>query len=182
MLIVIHLVKKFPAFCEPQRNSCDPKFSCNWPKFQDSDGVSSKTKLWCTYIHLACGTLPGACSTSLMQGLGECVIALQYIWNIFTHQSSVCWVWVLCYDWRSSDSCGFVDVGRPLSQEDRSVIYNCCWPCVLWDSRPYFTVSDSRLPFSSPPMTRRAVVEVFDPTSTRDLNLLYCLGRLLCKN
>jgi hypothetical protein len=27
---------------------------------------------------------------------------------------------------------------------------------VPWDSRPYFTVSDSRLPFSSPPMTRRA--------------------------
>jgi hypothetical protein len=37
---------------------------------------------------------------------------------------------------------------------------------VPWDSRPYFTVSDSRLPFSSPPMTRRATVEVFDPVST----------------
>jgi hypothetical protein len=36
---------------------------------------------------------------------------------------------------------------------------------VPWDSRPYFTVSDSRLPFSLPPTTRR---EVFDPTSTRD--------------
>jgi hypothetical protein len=42
-----------------------------------------------------------------------------------------------------SDSCGFVDVGRHL-----------CWPCqrshsqvqILWDSRPYFTVSDSTLP------------------------------------
>jgi hypothetical protein len=32
---------------------------------------------------------------------------------------------------------------------------------------PYFTVSDSRLPFSPPPTTRRAMVEVFDPTSTR---------------
>jgi hypothetical protein len=41
------------------------------------------------------------------------------------------------------------------------------FPC---DSRPYFTVSDSRLPFSSPLMTRRATVEVFDPASTRDLN------------
>jgi hypothetical protein len=29
---------------------------------------------------------------------------------------------------------------------------------VPWDSRPYFTVSDSRLPFSSPPTTRRATV------------------------
>jgi hypothetical protein len=27
-----------------------------------------------------------------------------------------------------SDSCGFVDVGHPLWREDRSVIYNCCWP------------------------------------------------------
>jgi hypothetical protein len=37
-----------------------------------------------------------------------------------------------------------------------------------WDSRPYFTVSDSRLPFLSPPTTSRATVEVFDPDSTRD--------------
>jgi hypothetical protein len=27
-----------------------------------------------------------------------------------------------------SDSCGFVDVGRPLWREDGSVVYNCCWP------------------------------------------------------
>jgi hypothetical protein len=39
---------------------------------------------------------------------------------------------------------------------------------VPWDSRPYFTVSDSRLSFSSPPTTRRATVEAFDSTSTRD--------------
>jgi hypothetical protein len=25
------------------------------------------------------------------------------------------------------DSCGFVDVGRPLSREEGSVVYNCCW-------------------------------------------------------
>jgi hypothetical protein len=37
---------------------------------------------------------------------------------------------------------------------------------VPWYSRPYFTVPDSRLPFSSPPTTRRATVEVFDPAST----------------
>jgi hypothetical protein len=30
------------------------------------------------------------------------------------------------------------------------------------------TVSDSRIPFPSPPTTRRATVEVFDPASTRD--------------
>jgi hypothetical protein len=36
------------------------------------------------------------------------------------------------------------------------------------DSRPYFTFSDLRLPFSSPPTTRRVTVEVFDPSSTRE--------------
>jgi hypothetical protein len=39
---------------------------------------------------------------------------------------------------------------------------------VPWDSRPYFTVSDSRLPFLSPPMTHRAMVEVFNPASIWD--------------
>jgi hypothetical protein len=37
-----------------------------------------------------------------------------------------------------------------------------------WDSRPYFTVSESKLPFLSPPTTRRATVEVFDPAYIRD--------------
>jgi hypothetical protein len=35
------------------------------------------------------------------------------------------------------------------------------------DSWPYFTVSDLRLPFSLPPMTRRVTVEVFKPAYTR---------------
>jgi hypothetical protein len=39
---------------------------------------------------------------------------------------------------------------------------------VPWDSRLYFTVSNSRLPFSSPPTTRRATVEVLHTASTRD--------------
>jgi hypothetical protein len=39
---------------------------------------------------------------------------------------------------------------------------------VPWDSRTYFTASDWGFPFSSPPPTRRATVEVFDPASTRD--------------
>jgi hypothetical protein len=39
---------------------------------------------------------------------------------------------------------------------------------VPWDSWPYFTVSNSRLPFSSPPTTSGATVEVFEPASTRD--------------
>jgi hypothetical protein len=32
----------------------------------------------------------------------------------------------------------------------------------------FYTLSDSRLPFSSPPTARRVTVEVFDPVSTRD--------------
>jgi hypothetical protein len=36
---------------------------------------------------------------------------------------------------------------------------------VPWDVRPYLTVSDLRLPFSSPPTTRRVTVEVFDSDS-----------------
>jgi hypothetical protein len=39
---------------------------------------------------------------------------------------------------------------------------------VLWDSRPYFSVSHLRLPFSSPPTTRRVTVEVFDPAPTQE--------------
>jgi hypothetical protein len=39
---------------------------------------------------------------------------------------------------------------------------------VSWDSRPCFTVSDSRLSFSSPRTTLRVTVEVFEPASTRD--------------
>jgi hypothetical protein len=52
---------------------------------------------------------------------------------------------------------------------------------VPWNSGPYFTVSDSKVPFSSPPTTRRATVEVFDPASTREtdsdlrLDYLYSL-------
>jgi hypothetical protein len=101
-----------------------------------------------------------------------------------------------------SDSCGFVDVGRPLWRDNGSVVYNCSGPRqrshsqvrVPWDSWTYFTVSDSRLPqpggdrspylyppgtwwasytprqcvpFSSPPTTLKATVEVFEPASTR---------------
>jgi hypothetical protein len=41
---------------------------------------------------------------------------------------------------------------------------------VPWNS-PYFTVSDSRLPFSSPPTTCSATVVVFDPAFTRNWGL-----------
>jgi hypothetical protein len=48
---------------------------------------------------------------------------------------------------------------------------------VPWDSWPYFTVSDSRLPFSSPPMNRRATIDVFDPASTYDSLVLHNFGK-----
>jgi hypothetical protein len=38
---------------------------------------------------------------------------------------------------------------------------------VPWDSRSLVIVSDLRLPFSSPPTTRRVTVEVFDPVFTQ---------------
>jgi hypothetical protein len=38
---------------------------------------------------------------------------------------------------------------------------------VPWNSWPYFTVSNSRFSFSLPPTTRRAMVKIFDPASTR---------------
>jgi hypothetical protein len=43
------------------------------------------------------------------------------------------------------------------------------WVRVPSVSEPYFTVSDSRLPISSTPTTRRATVEVFNPASAREL-------------
>jgi hypothetical protein len=47
-----------------------------------------------------------------------------------------------------------------------------CRVRVPWYSRLYFSVSDSILPFSSPPSTHRITVEVFDFASTRELSLL----------
>jgi hypothetical protein len=62
-----------------------------------------------------------------------------------------------------------------LSDERMGLSFVCAaGPCqrslyrvlVPWDLRPHVTVSDLRLPFSSPPTTRRVTVEVFDPAST----------------
>jgi hypothetical protein len=66
------------------------------------------------------------------------------------------------------DSYGLVFVGRSLWREDGSVFLYAADPCqrslsqvpLPCDSHPYFTVSDLRLPFSSPPTTRRVTVEV----------------------
>jgi hypothetical protein len=58
------------------------------------------------------------------------------------------------------------NMGLSLWQENGSTVYNCCWPSpgrhsrvrVRWDSRPYFTLSDSRLPFPSPPTAHRTAL------------------------
>jgi hypothetical protein len=70
----------------------------------------------------------------------------------------------------------FLILWGALSEERTDLSFVCAAdPCqrslsrvlVPWDLRPYFTLSDLRLPFSSPPTTRRVTVEVFDPASTR---------------
>jgi hypothetical protein len=69
----------------------------------------------------------------------------------------------------------FLFCGRPLWREDGSVFVHAASPYQRslsrvrdpWYSRPYITVSNLRLPFSSPPTTRRVTVEVFEPASTR---------------
>jgi hypothetical protein len=77
----------------------------------------------------------------------------------------------------TSDSCVFVVVGLSLSDERAGLSFTIAASArqrshsrvrVPWDSQPYFTLSDSRLPFPSPSTTRRVTVEVFDPSSTRE--------------
>jgi hypothetical protein len=111
------------------------------------------------------------------------------------------WVWILCYDRRSvgqtvlekTHPSGAYDqifisvltvanllMWGALSDEKTGLAFTIAADPrqrshsrvrVPWYSRPYSTVSDSRLPFSSPPTTRRATAEVFDPASTRDSHL-----------
>jgi hypothetical protein len=76
------------------------------------------------------------------------------------------------------DIYGLVFVGRPLWWEDGLRLFlqngrniyarSLSRVRVPWNSRQYFTVSDSRLPFLSPSTTRRVTVEVFDPASTQE--------------
>jgi hypothetical protein len=72
-----------------------------------------------------------------------------------------------------SDSHVLISVGLSDERTGLSFVF-AAGPCqrslsrvlVPWDLRPYLTVLDLRLPFSSPPTTRRVTVEVFDPAST----------------
>jgi hypothetical protein len=66
-----------------------------------------------------------------------------------------------------SVSYGLDFVGWPLWRKDGPVLcqrsLSRAW--VPWESRPYFTVSHLRLPFSSHSTTRRVTVEALDPAS-----------------
>jgi hypothetical protein len=71
---------------------------------------------------------------------------------------TVLFLWGVLSDERTGLSFAYANGPRP------------CSPSWVWSplvTRPYFTVSDLRLPFLSPPTTRRVTVEVFDPASTR---------------
>jgi hypothetical protein len=74
-----------------------------------------------------------------------------------------------------------------LSEERTSLSFTiAAGPCqhslgsrVPWNLWPYFTVSDSRLPFSSLPTIRRAMVEVFDPASIERWTIFASVGLLI---
>jgi hypothetical protein len=59
--------------------------------------------------------------------------------------------------------------GAPSLTRGRVCLLYCCWTApgnltrvrVPWDSWPYFTVSDLRLPFSLPPTTRKITYRLF---------------------
>jgi hypothetical protein len=59
----------------------------------------------------------------------------------------------------------------PLSDEmtglSLKIAFGLASAVILGDPRPYFTVSELRLPNLSPPTTRRVTVELFDLASTR---------------
>jgi hypothetical protein len=73
------------------------------------------------------------------------------VWQLWS-----CFLWGTLSDERMGLS--FVHVAGPCQRSFTRVQ-------VPWDSQPYFTVSDLRLLFLSPPTTRRVTVEVFDPAS-----------------
>jgi hypothetical protein len=76
---------------------------------------------------------------------------------ITVRQLRVCW-------------CGALSLWREVG----CVVYNCCWPSPAQSFSGqgpvrlvsiFYCLRFSRLSFSSPPTTRRATVEVFDPAS-----------------
>jgi hypothetical protein len=95
--------------------------------------------------------------------------------------ASLCWnkapIWGLRPDFYYCQTVASLSMWGPLSDERTGLSFTIAAGArqrshfrvrVPWDSRPYFTLSESGLPLSSPPTTRSATVEVFDPASTRE--------------
>jgi hypothetical protein len=96
---------------------------------------------------------------SVSQSVSQSVLVSSPIWGSFITalQLRSLFLWGALSDERTGLSFTIAASARQRSLS---------WVRVPWDSRPYFTLSDLRLPFSSPPTTRRGTVEVFDPAST----------------
>jgi hypothetical protein len=119
--------------------------------------------------------------TSWIDSKGSCDKSQSYI-TTDGHSASLSWnkapVWGLQPDLYYCETVAGLFVWGALSDERTGLSFTfAAGPRqrshfrvpVPWDSWQYFTVSDSRLSFPSPPTTRRTTVEVFDPASTRDL-------------
>jgi hypothetical protein len=216
----IHLVKKFPAFCEPQRNFFDPEFSMQlaqisrflWSYFKNKVSmcihspsmwyfcklpaalptilthavaitVGSRRMCDCITIYLKYfhPSIINLLSLSLMlqptvsqpvcHGIKHPSWALDQIF-ITVRQLYVCW-------------CGTLSLTR--GRVCRLQLLLALTSAVILRSESCGTRDDILLsqildfPFRHLLPIHRAMVEVFDPASTWDLNLLYCLGRLIWK-
>jgi hypothetical protein len=132
---------------------------------------------WITKLSLLCGSCSAVWSQSSPGTLSE---SESYV-TTDGQSASLSWnkapIWGLRPDFHYSETVADVLMWGALSDERTGLSFTIAAGArqrshsrvrVPWDSRPYFTISDSRLPFSSPPTTRRFTVEVLDPASTRD--------------
>jgi hypothetical protein len=139
-------------------------------------------------------TTPHKLNTSLLTSVSDAFVWAELCCMLFS--ADFC-VWVLCYDRRTVGRLSWnkspIWVLRPDLYYYQKLAGLLMWgflsdekmglSCAIvagprqrchsrvrapWDSGPYFTVSDSRLHFSSPPTTSRATAEVFHPASTRE--------------
>jgi hypothetical protein len=100
-----------------------------------------------------------------LEGLGQSEYSTKTVIGVLRPDFYYCrslkslYMWGPHYDERTGLSCTIVvDPRQRIHSRVR----------VPLESWTHSTVSDSRLPVSSPPPTRRATVEVLDPASTRE--------------
>jgi hypothetical protein len=144
----------------------------------------SRTKNSCSHIELAYERRLSD-ESSYESSLVESSRVESYV-TTDGHSASLSWHKAPIWDLRPDNYYGQTVEGllmwSPLSDERSGLLFTIAagprqrshsrvW--VPWDSWSYFTVSDLRLPFSSPPTTRRVTVEVFDPASTRATQSLF---------